>query len=340
MLEKLLENYQPRDNHFLVFQVRQGCGGLGDRIIGLSSAFVLALLTNRHFRIDWQTPFPLRMAWEPASDEIPWNNQDSIKDEPFLIDAFNNIRKFGHYFREENFFLNEHKVITVKANQHFFTYLLQNPFLKIKALNIEPQNAPALQSEILSCLFRPTPRLANTIRQFAQRIGRKNSIGIQIRTLKNFGDNSFGHLKKKNLRKFYNCARSLFSRERENIVFISADDRETLEDMAKMFDGVEIFTLPYNILHTDKSRWHNEKDYLGLFLNLHLLAACEHLIISRYSSFGRVAAFLRGSDPWTIRHNLGLYLPVNLFMRRFKVLLEEPFRRISLSNLVSKEPIY
>ena len=34
----------------------RGCGGLGNRLRGLASAFVLALLTDRAFLIDWESP--------------------------------------------------------------------------------------------------------------------------------------------------------------------------------------------------------------------------------------------------------------------------------------------
>ena len=73
---RLLDNYHPTDGRFLTFRANQGNGGLGDRVVGLVSAFVLAVLTDRHFRIEWNTPFPLSTVWEPADVRIAWNEAD------------------------------------------------------------------------------------------------------------------------------------------------------------------------------------------------------------------------------------------------------------------------
>src|SRR5271170_1553414 len=43
----------------LVYQCQGGCGGFGDRLRGVTTAFYFALLSGRCFALDWRHPVPI-----------------------------------------------------------------------------------------------------------------------------------------------------------------------------------------------------------------------------------------------------------------------------------------
>lgn len=88
--------------------------------------------------------------------------------------------------------------------------------------------------------------------------------------------------------------------------------------------------LPNLILHVDRSQWSSAVDYRATFLNLYLLADCRELVISHWSNFGRIAAFLAGRQAWITRKATdGKLFPI----------VREPFRRAELTELLSKEEL-
>lgn len=47
------------------------CGGLGDRLLGMTSAFLFSLVTGRAFHAEWQTPVPIDVVFD--SPNIDWS---------------------------------------------------------------------------------------------------------------------------------------------------------------------------------------------------------------------------------------------------------------------------
>ena len=90
--------YRPSHDRFLVFRARSGCGGLGDRVVGIISPFVLALVTQRQFRIDWTSPVPLKEAWEPASSALAWDRADWPAGELRELLLVDRLRAAANYF--------------------------------------------------------------------------------------------------------------------------------------------------------------------------------------------------------------------------------------------------
>merc|ERR550537_2124443 len=67
-----------RDVRVLVYSCQPfgQCGGHGDRLNGIVTAFFLAVLTHRIFLIDYESPFPLHMLWAPGL--LDWRVRGSI----------------------------------------------------------------------------------------------------------------------------------------------------------------------------------------------------------------------------------------------------------------------
>src|SRR5262245_49772035 len=187
-----LHAYQPQPRQFLVFRASQGNGGLGDRLVGAISSFVFALLTQRHFRILWTEPFPLRAVWEPASGQVAWDQAD-FAGLPFReLAAVGQMPALANYFAEHDLRQELPGNLVIEANQHFYTHLLKNRHLA-EALRAYRFPDPAeLCSQILSALFRPVAEVRDALERYAPALRGRNSIGLQIRTLWNWGDGGDG----------------------------------------------------------------------------------------------------------------------------------------------------
>lgn len=322
----LLDNYHPRAGYFLEFRATRGHGGLGDRVVGIVSALVLAILTQRHFRIDWQTPFPLASVWQPGDERLAWNASDHEHGAPVVLSAVDQAWKFAQPMSMD--LLDPPcGTLVIEANQHFFTYLFEQPFLKRAADGPRRLDPAEIFGQALQGLFRPTPALRDALAEPARRLTGRNTIGLQVRTLWNWRDGG-GSLQTEELAHFFDCADSLLTGRDDDLIFVSSDDAAIASAARTRFDGVEVWSLPNPILHVDRSAWDSLEDYRATFMNVHLLARCRHLVISHWSNFGRLAALWSGNQPWITRKSgLGGMSPQ----------VGERFRRARLGELLSKE---
>jgi hypothetical protein len=316
--------YQPRDDRFVVFRVRPGCGGLGDRVVGIISTFVLAMVTQRQFRIEWTMPAPLDDTWQPAS-WVRWNAADhpASARELRLIDQMPGA--YG-YFVGENVVRDACDNLAVEANQHFFTNLLCNMRLAniLSRYAFEPPDR--LSTQVLEALFKPSEELDALLEPRYPPLQRANSIGVQIRTLWNWGD-AGGYFQREDFENFFACVRTLLSETETNVIFVAADDRRVAGAFRDEFPMVEVLALAGEPVHLDRSPNMRADQNLATFAELHLLAACRHLVISPWSNFGRVAALVAGRPAWVVRKVNGQPFTD----------VQGAFGQVPLLDLVSKE---
>lgn len=293
-----LDAYHPLPGRFVVFEVHRGCGGLGDRVFGLVSACVLALLTNRHFRVVWDDPIPLTEAWRPRDPRLPWDRGDfnlaaCSTTELLMVDRWKSMRGL---LRDTAVLQTGREAVVVEANEPFFLDLLENPFFE-EALSWYHFPPPAkLFSELLALLFTPSPELARALRPYLQQMLGQSFVGVQIRTLWNWGDGG-GAVGAADLERFLEAVTHLLTRKTGGI-FVSADDSRAIDIVREWFSERNVIALPHSILHVDRSIWTSLDDYRATFMNVHLLAACDQLVISHWSNLGRLAAFWGAKRPW------------------------------------------
>jgi hypothetical protein len=317
--------YQPRDDRFVVFRAQQGSGGLGDRVIGLVSAFVLAIVTQRQFRIDWSTPFPLDDTWQPATPQIPWNAPDRPATAG-LLQLVDRMPGAAFYFLGHEVLGCAGESLFVEANQHFFSYLLANPqFADIVRCYVFAQ-PEVLSKQVLDALFRPSEKLDALLKPRYAPLRQAHSIGVQVRTLWNWAD-AGGHFQREDFDHFFACVRSLMSETEPNVIFVSADDRRVAGAFRDEFPTVEVLSLAGEPVHLDRLTNVQAEQNLATFADLHLLAACRHLVISPWSNFGRIAALWAGQPAWVIRKAKG-----ETFTH-----VRDGFGQVPLVDLVSKE---
>lgn len=114
----------------LVYTCHGGCGGLGDRLSGMLSAFYVAVATERIFLIDHTHPVDLNLTLSPSS--IDWNAAYLVRDAPSatvqLIDPGDPMRSFGALL--ENALVPSTKVLRLQINRFYVGMALWTPKLE------------------------------------------------------------------------------------------------------------------------------------------------------------------------------------------------------------------
>eukprot|EP00933_Yihiella_yeosuensis_P038083 TRINITY_DN32049_c0_g1_i1.p1 TRINITY_DN32049_c0_g1~~TRINITY_DN32049_c0_g1_i1.p1 ORF type:complete len:893 (+),score=191.46 TRINITY_DN32049_c0_g1_i1:99-2777(+) len=142
------------------------CGGHGDRLNGMITAFLLAVLTSRVFLIDSESPLPLELLLEPRA--IDWRVQGGVM-------ATAGIRHFSYHDKRQNFEADletisryPDQVLVVNTNYRLIRSLFEAPALQkqAQALGLPSQAPPFLAAEVFDVLFAP----ALVLRQELHRI--------------------------------------------------------------------------------------------------------------------------------------------------------------------------
>lgn len=322
-----LDVYRPESGRYVVFRTGRGKGGLGDRVVGLVSACVAAMLTQRHFRVVWNDPFPLTDAWRSHDPRLPWDRADfdlaeMIHDTCSVVDRWFNERSF----RDTNLLACREPCQVIEANQPFFVDLLVNPYFREAAARYRFPPPAQLYRELIRALFVPSPKMAQALSPWESRLRAQPFVGLQVRTLWNWQDGG-GAVQEADLKRFGMAVEHL-SHAGTRSVFVSADDERIAGIVRDWFPEMDVQTLPNRILHVDRSDWDSPDDYVATFMNVHLLAMCESLVISHWSNLGRLAAFWGGKRPWITRKEVCQPPGPHI---------EGAFRQADLAELIAKE---
>ncbi|CAG8456345.1 3990_t:CDS:2 [Paraglomus brasilianum] len=233
------------------------CGGLADRLLGMSSTFIFALLTDRAFLAEWRTPIPLEAIFE--SPNIDWGYDSSdpgavLKDLiPTPLDVVNfSAQHIDRLFLHSNW--------TIKYPEPFIKFhtnrgmVLRTFSSRIYApqLNIMGLRPHTSFGCILDYLFRPSPPAMSFVAEYAAlfTLPRIFSVGIQIGTGEIMNDYSVGNSRKYSLhryRNFFKCADELvetYAMPWQKVVYYLVTDSETLRNEAMTMENVIISGLP------------------------------------------------------------------------------------------------
>jgi len=299
------------------------CGGHGDRTNGILSTFVLALLTNRAFFIDFDSPLPLnlllqprRMADDSGSFVLDWRLRGGgigLGSQVMYIDD-------RIAFQEDLSWLvrDPSPVLLVSMNHRELGALMSHPLLEARARELELPGWPHLASQLWNVLFEPTPllrmRLVDAQQEMnlpgplpweGRRVGEVEQvvgsgfIGIHFRA----GNESArlwwdpGRHALSMLPDFLECAARAESElrlPRSTKWFLSADTRAVLElvQVAKLRHEGKLVVLDedWQLSHVDRS--HVDLSLAGFidsYVSYYLLASARAVVLSR-SYFGETAA--------------------------------------------------
>ena len=159
-----------KKGRFLVYSCKKKeCkGGYGNRMRALASLFYLAILTDRVFLIDWETPTSLDKYLE--TERISWNYRLGETTETFRVNSWQKerfpvVRKLVAEQNMDQYFNN-----TVEVVKYFISTLFkeiqQNPILRLKAIDLGfPLSILDSHVHSMGCAFRFLFRLNHDLKE-------------------------------------------------------------------------------------------------------------------------------------------------------------------------------
>ncbi|CAJ0746449.1 9696_t:CDS:2, partial [Entrophospora sp. SA101] len=230
-----------------VCDAKMNCGGLADRILGMTSTFLFALLTDRAFLADWQVPLPLDAIFESPNIDWSYDSFDPsyvIKDldttEINIIDY--DLQDLDYYFPLTNWTTRyPDPFIKFYTNQGLIQRTFDSKYYssKLKEIGLKPHTAFGC---IVDYLFRPVPPALSFITQYSALFALPNifSVGIHIRT----GDVYEQTLSLQDYSHFFSCAdqitRTYAPPNKKVIYYLVTDSIKLREEAYSKFNHVII----------------------------------------------------------------------------------------------------
>ena len=170
---------------WIYYKVSQGEGGFADRLSGVINALFYAIITNRGFGLEWDTPVDIRKIFS-SSDSIPWLKSPELS-------SFANVSQvhlINHDYDYEiakTILSSTSRVLYLKSNTNWIDDFIQTPeFRHIMTSVYDASESvlalPTHQSVIFSCLFRQLfePR-GKTLRLYQQVLSKlQNNPGSKL----------------------------------------------------------------------------------------------------------------------------------------------------------------
>ncbi|KAK4699079.1 hypothetical protein P7C70_g7187, partial [Phenoliferia sp. Uapishka_3] len=321
-----------RTPKFISYHCERGmnCGGLGDRLLGMTSAFFFGLITNRAFLAEWQTPVPLEIVFDSpfidwsfssfTSDQDPvlsnWSSKaadlDIIHFNKDAIDATFGKTSWapppstrmtkGMEMRDLAFqspwirlFTNRGMIYRSFSYSH-----LQNRVAKLK---LKPLKA---FSCILNYLFRPKPEALGFISDYSSVFALPSvfSIGVQIRTGDaSMKDPDYDATNTVDVHSaFFKCADQLaetYALPDQKILYYLVTDSMHLRDDAIRKFGDKVVVTGAGIEHIHQRSGHADGVFNAV-LEEWILAKTDYRVITQDSGFGKLATFASGQKSTTV----------------------------------------
>ncbi|GAA5985607.1 hypothetical protein JCM10908_007039 [Rhodotorula pacifica] len=323
-----------RDPHFISYHCEQGinCGGLGDRLLGMTSAFFFGLITQRAFLAEWQAPVPLDVVFDSphvnwshssfTSERHPILGQKRLADAAADLDIIHFDRlAVDATFGTVSWNAKRDRPVTPGFELRDLAY--RSPWIKFfsnrgmvhrsfkyKHLQKRIGQLGLRESTAFSCisdyLFRPKPAALDLITQYTSVMALPTvfSVGIHIRT----GDQSMRdpQYDKVNTVKrhmsFFRCARELgetYARPDQRVVFYLVTDSQHLKEDAQRVLGSKLIMTDFAPQHVHQKSGHVD-GVMSAVVEDYVLAEADMLVATQDSGFGKLASFMMAKPNATV----------------------------------------
>jgi hypothetical protein len=283
--------YRPRYNKYLVYCNNES--GLGDRIFGILSTFLYAVVHNYHFRIKDFEPIPLQSllySKYPWADNL-WTRQNLNR----------GVFNFNNYVQEQEELFTEGVIVDrfpvsdcvmMYCNQNFIPYIFSNEVFqeRLEELDLTLEN---VYSELFDFLFVFKEEYKTNYDYLKENIFSKNgkTIGVHLRTNHLWGD--VPYMDEVTISNYIDAIESVI--EKNDKIFLTTDDKSYIEIFKEKFPNNKVHSLKGRVVHNTKSDDQNVEDMVKTFYEIKLLSECDVRVLSYWSNFSRVAGLV-GKD--------------------------------------------
>jgi len=315
-----LSKYNPNNNKIVFRCNGQGFGGLGDRMIGLCSSFILSLILNFEFRIYWTYPIDLNNILDEKN--IKWTTRDYDMNEILknngelnLIDF--NVNKNKHIL-ENNIYKIFNKTISIVSNKAFYLYLMNNKYLESRLLELNIINEDNIIHNCMSILFALKPSTQLKYNNLLFTFSKYHAIGLQIRS---FIGEFFDNLDESKLLSYYKFIEDNYEKYNNNLlIYLCTDSDVIVKHITQKYSHINFILTSNTIIHLERSTETNIniENNLKLILEIWSLGKTKELMITNSSNFGRIASLLSQKIPYINNNMIYEYTTFNNILSKDK----------------------
>ena len=301
----------------VVWRCRDGCGGLGDRQRGILTSFMLALVTDRAFFIDNETPVPLRHYFHVANPTLHWVfHEDMLQNRSVLEEDFRGeLPSIGDYSTAN---LSRYKDIDILIQTNSFWQpfnILRNPAFGKSVGYLRSYDDSTLAGCVLNYLMVPSRDLQVKVldlRKPAKASVHHPVLAVQVRS----GDSQNKNMTviAKLVQLFDTCIvkiqNDMSSRPQ---IFLTTDSEEVVAEFEKLYP--DMLSFAGQIYHVDGpfgSPSSPDSAFGKIVMDQLMLSQANKLLISR-SGFGELAA-IRGFQSYHTPVNCVADTPVERYL--------------------------
>jgi hypothetical protein len=313
-------------NKYIIFECKQNCGGLGDRLKGIMTAYAISLLSQRQLIINIEQPCNFTQLFVP--NQVNWlMSQHSINENSTVrrircmdrIELGNCLKKFA-YINESNLELST-TVLIINTNYQWISYFAHNKHFEsnIIKLGYKPQgfHLSLLFHEWFNKLFKLSPNLSSKYDIIKQEANLdKENLNTQIFCAQiRIGGTRPGvkrdrEFNKRSITKeFWRFIKENFtksSQEKEWRVFVTSDVEAVELEAFKEFSREKVIRIKGINTHIDReTNLGNDCTRIEKpIMDFYFLRNCNKAVISN-SGFGRLGLWNR-KEPYRDLFTLGL----------------------------------
>jgi hypothetical protein len=298
------------------YLVVKGDQGLGNRILSLLSALLLARLTGRRLVVDWRDPFYASGGRDAFAELLVLrrasSRSGSLPEEVLETDSVRPAVWRGHLHEHASAMRARLGGATIGPRgwrplcvdleridhaEHVLVFLCFHDRVDDLRRFVTGELAPLRRlstDAILRLLWDENLALAAPLQARVDTFRRDHldhtAIGVHVRASD----------KRTRTRAIESAVRRLVAAEPDRRIFVATDNADVLRRYLTCFRNVVATDKPYpppgEPMHAHPARPDPIRDAADALVDLHLLAACGALVIDSRSSFGRLAA-LRSAAP-------------------------------------------
>ncbi|XP_069142175.1 uncharacterized protein [Argopecten irradians] len=272
------------------------CGGWSDRISGILTTFIISLLTQRRFYINFNSPCTLQNYLIPAQFEWRYDTSFHSNRTHFYQDLFfheyKNIKAYFNGSKDINMYF-KHDVNFLRTNWDFTEDFRKRPTIGCEVPWITKLQYADMYQQLFNLLFKPAPVLIQALRDHNSKQRTRPKLAcahVRLGGTKFMADDKREDRPLGVLWKYFDQLNKT-----EYDMFV-ASDTKMVKELARRRFPRNIIDTPGTVTHIDNpDNDHPCEGFLKQLLDFYILANCDILIITR-SGFGMLAAYVREVD--------------------------------------------
>ncbi|CAF3400756.1 unnamed protein product [Rotaria sp. Silwood2] len=282
----------------IIYSCASFCGGWGDRLRGITSVYILALLTNRRFMIDMNYPCDILTVIQP--NFVNWTYVKHNKSEKRTRLFINTMPSWQKTYRTSisNMIQSTDFVktwlpyddIVIATNSDYMTPALRNSYMLNKTrqllgrIPVSQATMQTLFALIFELLFKPSVAVRNRVDSVLVNSRHRHLICLHIRIGKN-PTNPFDHsftARANTTKAMIKFIDNYLLNKSSSLVFVAADSGQAVSDILRHYPKSSM-TITGPILHIDRFDSQSPTicdGFIKVIADFYLLGECKTSLLS------------------------------------------------------------